>query len=86
MLEFVKMAPECKAHFVFPPFLPDRMTRVYVGGLPANVRERDLEDIFYKVSCWPVFIAGAGEVSWRNRGILSVLLSASFHPFFFLTC
>jgi hypothetical protein len=24
-------------------------TRVYVGGLPTDVRERDIEDLFYKV-------------------------------------
>ena len=25
-------------------------TRVYIGGLPLDVRERDIEDLFYKVS------------------------------------
>lgn len=27
------------------------MTKLYIGNLPTDVRERELDDLFYKVQC-----------------------------------
>ena len=40
----MSLALSCTLHPLHPP----TMTRVYVGNLPIDVRERELDDLFYK--------------------------------------
>lgn len=41
--------------FLVIAFLPEIMSRssrtLYVGNLPGDIREREVEDLFYKVNC-----------------------------------
>jgi RNA recognition motif-containing protein len=66
---------------------------IYVGNLPGDIREREVEDLFYKVGnffnclipCYPIIISKECNPSYRIRlGSLAVYFLDSVPPMLIL--